>query len=121
MICFMVVVPMIVTPQRPIALVRIFPHGWGPFKLGVIRMRGSSRSYEMLRGVNLGDPFSFLAVLRGAFGPYFDFLSVQAGSLWQLCLSRQLSLPFVRRPVYYPPEWSICLPADMVLPWWQVG
>ena len=21
----------------------------------------------------------------------------------------------------YPPEWSICLPVDTVLPWWQVG
>ena len=70
----------------------------------------------MLRGVNWGDPFSFLAVLGGTFGPYFDFLSVQAGSLWQFFRSGQLSLPFVRRPEYYPPEWSICLPADTVLP-----
>ena len=67
-----------------------------------------------------GDPFSFLVVLGGAFGSYFDFLSIQAGSLWQLCLSGQLSLPFMRRPEYYPPECSICLPADTVLLWWQV-
>ena len=40
MICFMVVVLVMFTPQRPIALVRIFLHGWGPFKLGVIPDEG---------------------------------------------------------------------------------
>ena len=35
MICFMVVVSMVVTPQRPIALVRIRSNG-GPFKIGVV-------------------------------------------------------------------------------------
>ena len=36
MICLMLVVSVIVTPQRPVALVQICPHGWGPFKLRVI-------------------------------------------------------------------------------------
>ena len=36
MICFMAVVSVIVRPQRPVVLVRICMHGWGPFKFGVI-------------------------------------------------------------------------------------
>ena len=36
MICFMVGVLVVVTPQRLIALVRIFPHGRGPFKIEVV-------------------------------------------------------------------------------------
>ena len=40
MICFMVVVSVIVTPQRPVTLVRICPHWWVPFKLGVIQDEG---------------------------------------------------------------------------------
>ena len=62
-----------------------------------------------------------MTVLGGAFSPYLGFLSVQTGSLWKIFRSGQLSLPFVRRVEYYPPEWSICLPADTVVQWWQVG
>ena len=51
-------------------------------------------------------PFLFLAVLGGAFDPCSGFLSVRAGSLWQLCCSGQLSSLFVRRPGYYPPEFQ---------------
>ena len=36
MICFMAVVSVVVTSQRPIALIRICPHGQGPFKIGVV-------------------------------------------------------------------------------------
>ena len=36
MICFMAVVSVVVIPRRPIALVRICPHGQGPFKIGVV-------------------------------------------------------------------------------------
>ena len=116
----MAVVPVIVT-QRPVAFVRICLHGWGPFKLGVIPDEGEQLVVGDVKRGELGGSLFFLAVLGGAFGPYFDFLSVQAGSLWQLCRSGQLSLPFVRRPEYYPPELSIYLPTDTVLPWWQVG
>ena len=79
MICFMAVVPMIITPQRPVALVRICPHGWGPFKLGVISDKGEQSIVGDVRRGELGggDPFSFLAILGGVFGPYFDFLSVR--------------------------------------------
>ena len=36
----MAMVPVIVTPQRPVALVRTCPHGQGPFELGVIPDQG---------------------------------------------------------------------------------
>ena len=36
----MIVVLVIVTPQRPVALVRTCPHGRGPFELGVIPDEG---------------------------------------------------------------------------------
>ena len=61
-----------------------------------------------------------MIVLGGAFGAFSGSLSVQADSLWQLRRSGQLTLLFVRWPGYYPPEWSICLPVDTVLPWLQV-
>ena len=122
MICFMVVVSLIVTPQQPVVLVRTCPHGWGLLKLGVIPNEGEQSVVGDVKRGELGRiPFSFLTVLRGAFGPCSCFLFVQAGSLGQLCLSRQLSLLFVRRPEYYPPEWNICLPVDTVLPWLQVN
>ena len=40
MVCFMAVVPMVVTPQRLTALVRICPHRRGPFKIGVVLDEG---------------------------------------------------------------------------------
>ena len=60
MVCFMVVVSMIVTPQRPVALVRIFPHGWGPFKLGVIPDEGEQPVVGDVKRAELGRiPFLF--------------------------------------------------------------
>ena len=40
MICFMAMVPMVVTPQRLIALVRICPHRQGQFKIKVVSDEG---------------------------------------------------------------------------------
>ena len=60
MICFMVVVFVIVTPQRPVALVRICPHGWGPFKLGVISDEGEQPVIGDVKRGELGMiPFLF--------------------------------------------------------------
>ena len=60
MICFMVMVPMIVKPQRSVALVQICPHGWGPFKLGVIPYEGEQPVVgDVKRGELGGIPFIF--------------------------------------------------------------
>ena len=60
MICFMVVVSMIVTPQQPVALVWICPHGWGPFKLGVIPDEGEQPVVGDVKRGELGRiPFLF--------------------------------------------------------------
>ena len=61
MICFTVVVPVVVIPQRPVALVRICPHGWGPFKLRVVPDEEEQSVIELGRY-----PFLFLLLL-GAF------------------------------------------------------
>ena len=60
MICFMVVVSVVVTPQRPIALVRICPHGRGPFKIGVVSDEGEQPVRGDVEGGELGRfPFLF--------------------------------------------------------------
>ena len=60
MICFMVVVSVIVTPQRPIALVRIRPHGRGPFKIGVVSDKGKQPVIGYVKGGELRRlPFLF--------------------------------------------------------------
>ena len=60
MICFMVVVSVIVTPLRPIALVRTCPHGWGLFKLGVIPDEGEQPVIGDVKRGELGRiPFLF--------------------------------------------------------------
>ena len=43
--------------------------------------------------------------------------SLQLEPILCSCRSASLSLPFARQLEYYPPEWSICLPADIALPW----
>ena len=66
MICFMVMVPVVVTPQRPITLVRICPHGWGLFKIGVVPDEGEQPVIEDVEGGELGR-FPFLSwLLLGA-------------------------------------------------------
>ena len=59
MICFMVVVPVVVTPQRPIALVQIFPHRRGPFKILVVPDEGEQPVIRDVEGGELGR-FHFL-------------------------------------------------------------
>ena len=51
---------MVVTPQRPIALVRICPHGPGPFKIGVVPDEGEQPIIGDVEGGELGRfPFLF--------------------------------------------------------------
>ena len=60
MICFMAMVSMIVAPQRQIALVRIRPHGRGPFKIGVVSDEGKQPVIGDVEGGELGRlPFLF--------------------------------------------------------------
>ena len=60
MICFMAVVSVVVTPQRPIALVRICPHRWGPFKIRVVPDEGEQPVIGDVEGSELGRfPFLF--------------------------------------------------------------
>ena len=71
----MVAVSVIVTPQRPVALVRIFPHGWGPFKLEVIPDKGEQPVVgDVKRGELGGIPFLFRlflgALLTLALAPF---------------------------------------------------
>ena len=54
MIFFMVVVPVLVTPQRLIVLVRIYPHGQGPFKIGVVPDEGELPIIGDVEGGELG-------------------------------------------------------------------
>ena len=54
MVCFMVVVPVVVTPQRPIAFVLICPHGRGPFKIGVVSDEGQQLVIRDVEGGELG-------------------------------------------------------------------
>ena len=54
MICFMVVVPVVVSPQRPIALVWICPHGRGPFKIGVVSDEGQQLVIGDVKGGEVG-------------------------------------------------------------------
>ena len=94
----MVVIPVIVTPQRPVALVRTCQHERRPFELGVIPDEGEQPVLRDVKRVNGEDPFSFRTVLGGAFGPFSGCLSIRASTLWQLYHSGQLSLLSVRRP-----------------------
>ena len=75
----MVVVPLVVTPQRPIALVRICPHGRGPFKIGVVSDEGEQ---PVVGDVERGEWGRF-PFLGGAFDPCSGFLFVRVGFLWQ--------------------------------------
>ena len=50
----MVVVPVVVTPQCPITLVRARPHGRGPLKLGVIQDEGKQLDVGDVKGGELG-------------------------------------------------------------------
>ena len=60
MIRFMVVVPVVVTPQRPVALVQVCPHGRRPLKLGVIPDEGKQPVVGDVKGGELGKiPFLF--------------------------------------------------------------
>ena len=60
MFCFMVMVPVVVTPQKPIALVRICPYGREPFKIGVVPYEGEQ---PVVGDVEMGElgtfPFLF--------------------------------------------------------------
>ena len=73
----MVVVPVIITPQRPVALVRICPHGWGPFKLGVIPDKGEQpivgdvKRGELGGGGGEGWSLFFSGCSWGRFWPLF--------------------------------------------------
>ena len=67
MICFMVVVSMVVTPQILIALVRICPHGRGPFKIGVVSYEGEQLVIGDVEGVNWGGSFFFSGCSWGRF------------------------------------------------------
>ena len=56
----MVVVPVVVTPQRSIVLVRICLHGQGPFKIGVVPDEGEQPVIRDVEGGELGRfPFLF--------------------------------------------------------------
>ena len=59
MICFLAVVLVVVTPQGPVALVQVFPHGRGPFKIGVVPDEGEQSDIGDVEGGELGR-FSFL-------------------------------------------------------------
>ena len=59
MIFFMVMVSMVVTPQRPITLVWICPHERGPFKIRVVFDEGEQPVIGDVEGDELGR-FSFL-------------------------------------------------------------
>ena len=60
MICFMAMVLVVVIPQRPIALVRICPHGQGPFKIGLVLDEGEQPIIGDVEGGELGRfPFLF--------------------------------------------------------------
>ena len=78
MICFMVVVSVVVAPQRPIALVQIRPHGRGPFKIRVVSDEGKQsvigdvkggelRRFPFLFQIFLGAPLT-LALTSSLFG-----------------------------------------------------
>ena len=67
MICFMVGVPVVVTPQRLIALVRIFTHGRGPFKIGVVPDEEEKSVIGDVEGVNWGGSFFFSGCSWGRF------------------------------------------------------
>ena len=84
MICFMVVIPVVVTPQRPIALVWICPHGRGPFKIRVVPDEGEQPVIgDVGGGRGESGRFHFLFWLfLGAF-----LTLALAGFLWQLCCS----------------------------------
>ena len=77
MIYFMVVVLVMFTPQRPVALVRIFLHRWGPFKLGVIPDEGEQpivgdvKRGELGGGGGGGGSFFFSGYSWGRFWPLF--------------------------------------------------
>ena len=109
---------MVVTPQRPVALVRVCLHERRLLKLGMIPDEGKQSVVGDVKGGELGRIlFFFMTALGGSFCPCSGFLSAQVDSLWRLCRSMPLSSPFARQLGYYPPELSICLPADIVLPW----
>ena len=68
MICFMAVVSVVVTSQRPIALIRICPHGQGPFKIGVVFDEGEQPVIGDVEGAELGRfPFFFSCCSWGRF------------------------------------------------------
>ena len=66
MICFMVVVPVIVTHQQTIALVRIYPHEWGPFEHGVIPDEGEQPVVGDVKRGELGGISFLLWLFLGA-------------------------------------------------------
>ena len=65
-------------------------------------------------------PLFFVTILRSAFYSCYGFLYVQIFPLRLACCYKQLSSLSGKRPGYYPPVWNTCLPADTVLPLWQV-
>ena len=54
MICFVVVVYVVVAPQRPIVLIWIRSHGQGPFKIGVVSDEGKQSVIGDVEGGELG-------------------------------------------------------------------
>ena len=66
MICFMVVVSMVVTPQRLITLVRICPHGRGPFKIWVVSYEGEQPVIGNVEGGELGRFLFLFCLFLGA-------------------------------------------------------
>ena len=64
MICFMIVVLVVLSPQRLIALVWICLHGRGPFKIRVVPDEAQQSVIEDVEGGELGRfPFHFLLFL----------------------------------------------------------
>ena len=83
MICFMAVVPMVVTPERPITLVRICSHGRGPFKIGVVPDEGEQPVIGDVEEGELGRfPFLFWMFLGVLLTLGSSFLYARDRSLW---------------------------------------
>ena len=66
MIGFMAVVPMVVTPQGPITLVRTGSHWWGPFKVGEVSNEGQESIIGDVKSSELGGIFLLLGLPIGA-------------------------------------------------------
>ena len=103
LICCMVVIPVIVTPQRPVALVRTCQHGRRPFELGVIPDEGEQPVLRDVKRVNWGGSLFFSNCSWGRFWPFLwlpfcpGWLFMAALPLWAVIITvceAALILPF---------------------------